>query len=401
MGIWCYNRKLLLLISDTPMKTIRVKSLSHHSQKILGLYFPFDETLKGILKKAGFVWSPSLGCWYLPNNPANLKLLFKVMKGKAWLDVSFLKKPAISKSLKETRHGQVKAPLHKLVPDEYQDLLVQKRYSLSTIKTYLCMFNAFLNYYHGIGPENISEGQIRAYQDFLVTKKKVSRNTQNQAVNAIKFYYERVLGQERKNYKIERPRKETRLPTVLSEEEVIAILVCIRNIKHKVALALLYSAGLRISELINLRLTDLDLERKTVFIKGGKGKKDRVSVLSHELIPYIKGYREEFSPKYWFIEGYRHKQYSSSSLRQVFKRSKKVAGVDKPATLHTLRHSFATHLLENGTDIRYIQALLGHNSPKTTAIYTHVSLSSLGKIKSPLDQIIEGNKLINKEIEQC
>lgn len=182
--------------------------------------------------------------------------------------------------------------------------------------------------------------------------------------------------------------KERKLPEVLSIEEIITIFEALENIKHRAMIMLIYSAGLRRSELLNLLTGDVDLNRRIVFIRGGKGRRDRQSILAQNLIPVIQSYLKKHDPKAWLFEGLRGEQYSESSLRQVFQRAAKKAAIKKRVHLHMLRHSFATHLLESGTSTRYIQVLLGHESAQTTEIYTHVSRFALGRIQSPLDQMV-------------
>jgi len=199
-----------------------------------------------------------------------------------------------------------------------------------------------------------------------------------------------VLGLEKKKYWLDRPRKENKLPRVLSEEDVIRVIAAANNVKHQCMIAMLYSAGLRRSELINLRLQDVDMNRKQVWVRGGKGKKDRVTLLSAHLIVALNHYLDKYKPNYWLFEGLRRKQYSANSLGAVVKQSAARAGLNR-VTPHMLRHSFATHLMDHGTDTRVIQSLLGHQSIETTQIYTHVTTRNLQKIVNPLDQIFSSN----------
>jgi site-specific recombinase XerD len=196
-----------------------------------------------------------------------------------------------------------------------------------------------------------------------------------------------VLGRPVKTYYVQRPKKEKRLPEVLSEEEVASVLNAVENIKHKAILSLIYSAGLRLGELINLKINDIDSKRMVVNIRQGKGKKDRLSLLSEKVLLLLREYYTVYQPKEWLFEGQFFGQYSATSVQKVFRIAKAKAGIKKPATVHTLRHSFATHLLERGTDLRYIQALLGHKNPKTTEIYTHITKKGMEKIKSPFDNL--------------
>ena len=211
-----------------------------------------------------------------------------------------------------------------------------------------------------------------------------SESAQNQAVNAIKFYFEKVLGQERTFYEL-RPRKSQKLPGVFSEQEIIALFKAIENLKHRTILMLIYSAGLRIGESVKLRKADINLERKSIFIKAGKGKKDRYSVLSDKVVLLLQEYIEAYKPDYWLFEGQDGGQYSTRSIQQVFRRAVAKADINPYSTVHTLRHSFATHLLERGMDLRYIQSLLGHSSSETTEIYAHVTKKAREKLYSPLD----------------
>ena len=174
---------------------------------------------------------------------------------------------------------------------------------------------------------------------------------------------------------------------MLSKDEVKAIMDATHNLKHKCLLGLIYSGGLRVGEAIKLKINDIDSKRMLIHIKGAKGKKDRYTLLSKGFLSLLRTYYKEFKPKVYLFEGQGNDQYSSSSAQSVLRRSVQVSGIKKKVTLHTLRHSFATHLLENGTDIRYIQELLGHNSPKTTMIYTHVTENSLKNINNPFDDL--------------
>lgn len=269
----------------------------------------------------------------------------------------------------------------------YQNHLLQKRYSSHTIAIYSHYFKQFLNYFNGQEIEHLSHQQINDYLVNIIQKKKISASEQNQRINAIKFYYEKVLGQEKQFYAIHRPKKEKRLPDVLSKEEVYKIIQNTNNIKHRAILSLIYAAGLRRSELINLQPADIISSRKLIKIRGGKGKKDRYSIITTKLIDMLREYYRVYRPGKWLFEGPGGKQYSPSSLQKILKRAAEKAGIRRRVHLHMLRHSFATHLLEQGTNLRIIQELLGHESIKTTEIYTHVSGASLEDIKNPIDDM--------------
>ena len=377
--------------------TVQLKTLDHRGAERMALIFPKEASLIQGAKGLGARWSQTHGCWYLDNTYGVHKKVIAAFKGKAWVDASALfggKKPKLKVSSEadgkthpfEPSKQERKVPEQKKeLPQAYALTLKRRRYSPNTVKTYTALFRDFIHYYKQIEPEEITEKQIQDYQNHLVSERKVSHSTQNQAINAIKFYFEQVLGMKKKQYWIERPRKEKRLPTVLSKAEVKRVLKAPINVKHQCMLALIYSAGLRSGELLKLKVADIDSERMMIHIKGGKGKKDRMTVLSNKVLPLLRTYYKKYQPKNWLFEGVNGGSYTASSLRRVLKNAALKAGIKKEIRLHDLRHSFATHLLESGTDLRYIQTLLGHSSSKTTEIYTHVSERSMGLIISPLD----------------
>ena len=259
-----------------------------------------------------------------------------------------------------------------------------KKYANSTVKTYVSCFETFINYYKDIDLINLNENDIRIYLQKLIQEGK-SNSYINQSVNSIKFYYEMVLGMPNRFYAIERPRKEFKLPKVLSKEEVLSIIENTNNIKHRCITSLLYSAGLRRNELLNLKLEDIDSKRMLIKVKQAKGNKDRNTVLNQSVLDDLREYYKTHHPKvYLFESNIPGKKYSSSSVLKVVTQAAERAGIKERVSPHMLRHSFATHLLENGTDLRYIQLLLGHNSTKTTEIYTHVATNTFMEIKDLL-----------------
>ncbi len=276
---------------------------------------------------------------------------------------------------------------YRTCPDAMLEKLQIMRYSANTLLVYKQAFEEFINYYSAKKIDDITEPEIVAYTRYLVQERGISASSQNQAINAIKFYYEKVKGGARKFYQLERPLRESKLPTVLSVEEVQAMIKGTANIKHKTMIMLCYSAGLRVSELLSLQPSDIDSDRMQISIKGGKGKKDRYTLLSEKLLPLLRDYYKKYRPKEYLFEGEGGGPYSARSMQAVVKQAILRAKIKKNVSVHTLRHSFATHLLENGTDLRYIQNLLGHGSSKTTEIYTHVTSKALSGIKSPLDNL--------------
>jgi len=223
----------------------------------------------------------------------------------------------------------------------------------------------------------------------LVDQREVSTSTLNTAINALKFYYGGVL-KKRFAYEIKRPKKDKKLPVVLSQEEVFKILSAVNNIKHKAILMLIYSAGLRVSEVVKLKLEDIDIQRKLIHVEDAKGRKDRYTMLSEVAMETLREYQEKYKPEMWLFAGAKPERHiSTRTVHAIFEQACDKAEILKGVSVHSLRHSFATHLLESGVDLRYIQELLGHKSSKTTEIYTHVSNKDIGKIKSPLDSLVE------------
>ena len=283
------------------------------------------------------------------------------------------------------------------ITSEYQtalQLMITKlevgRYSPSTRSCYEYMFREFMRYVFPTPLHKVGKDQVLRFHQYLIREKNISRSYQNQSINALKFYVEKVLGQDRQTIDLERPKKQQTLPVVLSLEEIRLILKQIKNLKHKAMIATMYSGGLRMGELLNLKIGDIDSHGMRIWVREGKGVKDRVTVLSPSLLEVLRIYYLRYHPKEYLFEGSRRKSYSGSSVRKVLQRAVESAKITKSVRPHTLRHSFATHLLENGTDLRYIQVLLGHNSPKTTEIYTHVSTKKLESVRSPLDLIAKG-----------
>lgn len=395
---------------------VLLEHLVHRAQRCIALRFPYDAALVAAAKEAGAEWSQTHRCWYMPNTPEHLQAIFTAFKGKAGVDMNGLrKKPAALEAVKTapakrpaappaTRPTKEPAtPTHKLlrtrapVPalnaTHEQALAAMRRklevgrYSPRSITVYMGAVKQLFMHFPRKHPNDIRTEDIEAFQHHLAMVRRVSNSTLNQAVNAIRYYYMNVVGDARRVTFIERPRKEKKLPTVLSEEEVAALLRSVDNLKHRCILMLIYSAGLRLSELIGLERRDLAVDRGQLLVRGGKGNKDRITLLSRKALATVEDYLAHYKPKQHLFEGPDGGPYSPRSVQVIFHRAREKAGITKPATVHTLRHSFATHLLEKGTDLRYIQALLGHSSSKTTEIYTHVSTKALGKIRSPLDDL--------------
>ncbi len=278
-------------------------------------------------------------------------------------------------------------PNYRKCPSEYIDKLKMIRYSESTIRSYSSNFEEFINYFHQKNIKEISEPDILEFLRYLVVERGVSSSYQNISINAIKFYYEKVLGESRKFYYVERPLKERTLPVVLNKDEISRMIKLTDNVKHKAILMLIYSAGLRLGEALNLRIEDIDSKRMLIHIKAAKGKKDRTSLLSQKTLVFLREYYKLYIPKEYLFTGQYGGKYTSSSVQNIVKDAAKRANIIKKVTPHTLRHSFATHLLEQGVNLRYIQSLLGHESSRTTEVYTHINSRSFDGISSPIDDL--------------
>ncbi|MHA6248241.1 tyrosine-type recombinase/integrase [Pontibacter sp. CAU 1760] len=337
-------------------------------------------------------WQRAQKCFAIPEGGQHIQALAGELEGIGWLWLSqelIVRDIALLRMLWEQTY--VKGPDYLTCPIGYLEKLYLLNYSMNTIRTYHGLLLRFLNSHREKGLEAVNtftEEDINQYHRLLVQAGSYSCSFVNQSINAVKFYYQRVLGRhEVRLNNVERPEKPERLPTVLSKQEVKRILEATDNLKHRCMLQLLYAGGLRIGEVINLKLTAVQSDRNLLLIRGGKGKKDRTTVLSQKLLENLRIYYKEYRPKTWLFEGQFGGQYTADSLRNVFRACMAKAGITTKATPHTLRHSFATHLLEQGTDLRYIQTLLGHRSSKTTEIYTHVTTYALDKIVSPLDNL--------------
>lgn len=360
---------------------LTIKTISNK----LRVIFTYNKALTYAIKGIPYYRWDSHNKWWVV--PFTETILYSLKKTAETEHLTFIFEEEMPQFQKATRINSKVLPDYRSCPEGFLLKMKELRYSERTIQTYKSLFEEFINYYHHKDIEQIDEPMIVDFLRYLVIERKISLSYQNQSINAIKFYYERVLGGQRKIYLIDRPRREQGLPVVLSEEEVKLILNAPKNLKHKAILMTIYSGGLRISEAINLKIEDIDSQRMQVHVVQAKGKKDRYTLLSYRLLEILRDYVREFRPKLWLFEGPSGTQYSDRSIQTILKSALLKTNIRKHVTVHTLRHSFATHLLENGTDLRYIQTLLGHDSSKTTEIYTHVTTKGFDKIQSPLDRL--------------
>lgn len=397
------------------MKTVTLQPLYHQNQDCIGIYFVQNNLLNQCIKKTGIVrWSKTHKCWWVPCAKINYDKIAITLCGKAIVETSALKAFLLKKNNGLAQAGIQKLP-QKRVPAKivsspvlkppalllceqnreaiikFNQHLILKAYSPSTIKTYT---NELMQFLHTIGSKPASEfstGRIKDYLQYCFVTLKLSEATLHSRINALKFYYEKVLGKDKFFWEIPRPKKPDQLPKVLSEMEIGRMFNAISNIKHKAILFTAYSAGLRVSEVVNLKIKDVSSERKQLFIEKAKGKKDRYVGLGILLLDVLRAYLKTCTPlpqKYIFENPLKPGEpYSTRSAQQIFQNAKEKAMINKEVGIHSLRHSFATHLLEKGIDIRYIKDLLGHLSIKTTEKYLHVKKETLINIPNVLDEL--------------
>lgn len=364
------------------MKKITLSLFTHQKNQQIKIGFVYDDAIKEYVKKFPSVrWSATHKTFYVLFSKEITNKLYSYLKENTYaVDYS-----ALVKKINETKKLDPLKSKFKEHLSKFKKWMLQKRYSDNTIKTYASMIELFFRFHADKEIAFITKDDIESFNTNYILKNNYSYTFQNQLVNAIKLFYGYTNNSVLDLDKLDRPKKDKRLPEVLSLEEVKSILFSVKNMKHKTLLCLLYSCGLRIGEALSLKTTSIDFKRQLLHVKSGKGRKDRYIPVSPTMLDLLEKYLFQYKPKLYVFEGQFSPQYSAVSARQVLKRALIFTDITKHVTLHTLRHSYATHLLENGTDIRFIQELLGHNSPKTTMIYTHVSTTSLAKIKNPFD----------------
>jgi integrase/recombinase XerD len=342
------------------------KLIKHRGEYRIAVYFEKNVDLIQRIKAInGSRWSQTLGVWHLPDTEENR--------------IRFRLKSLADKLPNAEGIAQI---------ERFKQWLRSKRYSESTLTTYSEALKSFLVFYREKPLADITNEDVIVYNNEYILKNNLSASYQNQIVNAIKLFFQTIRETKMLVDKIHRPKRSKVLPNVLSKEEIKLILNAHSNIKHKMMLSLIYSCGLRRGELLALQPVHIDSKRNLVLLKNAKGKKDRVAPLSPKILEMLREYYTVFKPTKYLFEGVvPGEPYSEKSLQSVLKQALKKVGITKPVSLHWLRHSFATHLLESGTDLRYIQELLGHSSSKTTEIYTHVSTKSIQQIKSPFDDL--------------
>ena len=348
--------------------TWNAKIINHRNEKRIAVYFEKSADLIARMKKlTGARWSSTLKVWHLPYCE------------------EYSKKFKIVPTVENFNPYHQLSDDNKLALKRYIETMQLMGYSPNTIRTYQNELIQFMSVLKNYSIDSCNPEKIRSYMLYCINELKLSENTLHSRLNALKFYYEKVKGDNKFFVEIPRPKKHSQLPKVIHQDDLKKVFEQAKNLKHNTLLKLSYGLGMRVSEIVNLKITDIDSKNMQVLISRAKGKKERYVNLPESILEQLREYFKTFKPKEYLFEGQFGGAYSVRSAQQVFNDCFKKAGVNKRVSFHSLRHSYATHLLENGTDIRFIQDLLGHKDIKTTLIYTNVSDRSLKKIKSPLD----------------
>ena len=409
------------------METVTLKPLFHRAKECIGIYCPQNGLLNRCLQQnAGARWSNTNKCWYVPCNQDNYKKLLAALKEHANVTVTALKQYLEDK--KKTKTGLAVAIKQEFIEKNeamaqpvvyvravqkntqrklsnenletlhlFRQKLVLRSYSSSTIKTYTNEFAQFLYTIKNKPAKEFTIQRVKDYLEYCHTSLKLSENTLYSRINSLKFYYEQVLDHEKFFWEVPRPKRPIILPRLLNEDELRKLFNALINKKHKAMLFTAYSAGLRVSEIANLKIADIDSKRMQIFVERAKGKKDRYVNLSPLLLDILRKYLKEYKRRpnrFLFESETTGTAYPTRTIQQVFSNAKHKAGISKEVGVHSLRNSFATHLLDKGTDIKYIKDLLGHFNIKTTERYLQVSKKQLVNIVSPFDDLYK-----NEEIE--
>lgn len=380
-------------------QVVTLRPLTHKHKQCIAIGFVYNEDLKAHVKAfTGVRWSVTHKTFYVLHDELTLNQLFTYLQKRGYyVDYSAMRyKTKPEKPIKK-RKPPHKEMLYKALTSDNRKLLKQfidylhgKRLSQSTVSTYGYFILRFLYHTRSLELESLETKHINGFMETVIAKERYSISSHRQCVSAFKHFtsFCGLKGFDASDF--ERPKRSKYLPTVLSKRSIIRLMQVTKNLKHRTIIGLLYSGGLRIGELLQLELKDLDFDRNQILIRQGKGRKDRLVGMSQVIQPLLQNYIQTYMPQRYVIEGRDGEGYSPSSVRGFLKQSCKLAGITKPVTPHTLRHSYATHMLENGVDVRFIQELLGHAKPETTMIYTHVAQKDLLHIQNPLDEAVSG-----------
>ncbi|RYF83236.1 MAG: integrase [Chitinophagaceae bacterium] len=381
---------------------VSLRPFHYRGGEVIGFDLNLNTLLeKEVRKLKGIKWCESNKLWYIPLSRGQYEKAKAFFEGKLTFDlrplqaylkqrkavVAVMPQKKVSKSKVQLLLDYPLSPRNLAAFEAYFQLLKLKGYSPNTIQTYCSAFHYLLRLLGAAPVCTLQKEHVQAYLLWLLEKRGYSHANLHTTVNALKFYFEAVEGRGREFYNLPRPKKRLKLPSILSEEEMIGLIQKTGNLKHRALLMAAYSAGLRVSELVKLKIKDVDSGRMLLHVREGKGGKDRMVPLSQKLLLTLRDYVKHYHPKEYLFEGEAGGPYATRTAQEVLQEAKSKAGIRKKGGIHLLRHSYATHLLEAGTDIRYIQAFLGHNSLQTTMLYTHVSKLKIETIQSPLDRL--------------
>jgi len=371
-------------------KQITALPFEHKGKRYIGLKFSYDKSLTEICKHIGAKWGKHLGVWFLLYNQENFNTILNAFRGEAWVDIQNFRQKQVAKSVNQKYHYEV--DLSEKTIEELEICIRRmraKRYSQSTFKTYLSILKRFFTYFREQASEGLRDEDVINYMNDVVLSSGYSEVYQRQLISALKLFYKYVHGEDREFSDVPKVRRSKKLPEILSKEEVLDLFEATINLKHEFALKIIYGCGLRVGDAIRLKQRDIDLNRYVVHIKKGKGRKDRLVPFPRSLETLYKKYLKKYQPREYVLEGQFGGPYSATSINNVIKRACEVAGIKKQASAHTLRHSFATHIISNGGSVYLLKEILGHSSTKTTQIYIHLNEQDINSVENPLDRIMK------------
>ncbi|WP_411895192.1 tyrosine-type recombinase/integrase [Winogradskyella sp. A2] len=392
-------------------RTITLTKLRVNNEATIAIAFKFLNETKSLVEQIeGIQWSTSNSTYYIIQKKQSLNYLFNYFKSNSYfVNYSAFKKTPKNSYVaprKLTAHASMKQ-MFAALPLEFKELLKAytgflkgKRLSQSTVRSYGYFVLRFLDFYKPRTIKEIKKSDLDKFFEVVLAGENFSISSHRQCVSALKYLIMHCKLPELDTEDLKRPKKSKKLPVVLSPNEIITLIQVTKNLKHRAIIGLMYSCGLRIGELLSLKLNALDFSRNQLAVIQSKGRKDRNVVMSEVLKPLLLNYLSTYKPVHFVIEGRDGGPYGATSVRQFLKRSCQLAGITKRVTPHVLRHSYATHLMENGVDLRHIQLLLGHAKPETTMIYTHVAHKDLMQISSPLDTTIEALTKSQKQSQE-
>lgn len=371
-------------------REVKASPIRIRGKNYIALSLDYDKELIGICKLIGADWNSRRRLWLLPNTAENFHKIMDAFKGEAWVDISELKAKQAERATNDKYHFEVKLSANSVRElDEFSRRMMVRRYSKSTLDTYLSILKRFFTYYRNEESVDLGDPEVVNYMKDVVLTNQYSEVYQRQLLGALKLFYKYVHGQEKDFSEVPRIKRSRSLPEVLSREEVLELFSACSNLKHEFCLKLIYGCGLRVGDAIGMRQRDIDLDRMVVHIKKGKGKKDRTVPFPRSLLDLYQRYLRQYQPKDYVLEGQYGGPYTATSVNNVIKKCCEIVGIKKRVSAHTLRHSFATHIISNGGNVYLLKEILGHESTKTTQIYVHLNDSDINSIENPLDRIMK------------